>query len=320
MIEYTVDDWWSGEVCLNTCPILYDKDFTPINCSINAFAADDKIEIRKIQKAIWVDSCNNYYADLRLGYVIKSKNTKFIQPFLEKYLFTLQELLNPYSEFFIENNNKVVFELLGIDRIEFEPHYFKDYKMFIENYLINGTSIDCDFIHSPNCSYQLHKKGLKDYIPQVYAYCNSILLMLVEKDYNKYLTTASAINTENKNKLYSKLNNFKNHFDETDKFLLVDYFYKELVDSKLLIEIDFFNYIKHAFELQRPPIQLFRFKSGVKKNDIHNIFYKFYKEIATKTPKQQIRYAELLCNYFVGYNTKNVMKNFKRDYIKPINK
>ncbi len=318
MNSYAVDDWWSGEICLNTCPILIEGDYHPIICSINDFESDDKIAIKKLQKEIWDSHSVKYYTKLKLDYNQKINNTRFKETYLESYLLKLRELLNPHSEYFSDFNNKVIFKIPGIDRIEFELQYFNDYEMFIKNYLINGNPIEYDFIHSPNFTYQFHKHDENFIIPQVYAHCNSIFMIEIEKYYNELKILSNRKNTNDYNINFYDLKSFKNKFDDTDEYLLINYFFYELVTKKYIYEYNLYEYLRNAFELQKSPSQLLKFNNGVKKKEVYTIFYKFYKEIATNPTKQKIRYAELLANYFVGYNTIDIMKNFSRAYIKPI--
>jgi hypothetical protein len=316
MSKYTFSNWWSGDICLDTCPLSFNNDSPPKVCSINDFSDKDIVEIKKTQKEIWDDACLKYFNEIKSEYESKSKNNTFYKTFLEVYFFTLREKLNPYSTYYNEEHNKIVFNIPCIQRIEFDQMYFRDYRLFIENYSIKGNKNEYEFIHSPNCSYQLYSNNIYKILPQVYAHCYSNLFLLVEKDFNELTYHSNDKKGKEKNIDYTNFKNFKNNFNNTNESLLINYFYDELFSNNLIHELHLVEYLKSAFQLQEPPAKLFKFKSGVKKKVVYTIFYRFYRDIAKRPPNQKIRYAELLGNYFSGYDTNDIMKNFSRNYLK----
>ena len=42
------------------------------------------------------------------------------------------------------------------------------------------------------------------------------------------------------------------------------------------------------------------------------VFYEYYKNVASKPHRKQKQYVELLCNYFEGFKTENVRTNFNK--------
>ncbi|MBS4042926.1 MAG: hypothetical protein KGZ59_03840 [Chitinophagaceae bacterium] len=318
-IKNTFKNWMSGKVYLNTCAIKKNKKPLPPIRSISAFSEKDITSIREIQKKIFDESCSKFLEDLKKEFYSSYENSKLKLDFIEKRLRHLKALTQPSGSYFQEVENMVWFNVNNEIIIKFSEQYFKDYKYFINAHLIDGQDNNYDFIHSPESKYQFYSTK-EEPLPQVYASCNWFFIMWITSTYSKEI-----LEIQNKPLVENNIFNhyhgtIKNNFDSVDECSLYNYFHKELVDSHILTEFDFDNYIRHAFELQRPPTQLFKFKKGVKKGDIYNIFYHYYYVIAQKPSKVQTRYAELLSNYFVGYKTTNVMKNFSRAYINPINK
>lgn len=103
---------------------------------------------------------------------------------------------------------------------------------------------------------------------------------------------------------------FKNNFDRTEEKEVFDHFAKNLVEKRYLKQETLNRYLKQAFELKTPPQQKFRFDDIDTKENIVNVFYKYY-DIAGRAYGRQPEYLNLLKDYFTGFekiNTRNFSK------------
>lgn len=110
--------------------------------------------------------------------------------------------------------------------------------------------------------------------------------------------------------------NFENKFDSVPENKVIEYFKTELVNKNYLSEKELHDFIKLAFELkEKPKIRLCL--SNIKiKGDIHNVFYRYYKDIAGCPPSRQNEYVGLLGNYFEGYNVSTLKTNWSKKHIR----
>lgn len=112
----------------------------------------------------------------------------------------------------------------------------------------------------------------------------------------------------------NEISDIENVFDHVDISKVYNYFNKELVKTNYLTEMQLKQYLKAAFEQEKPPKDRFTFKNDPQISIIRNIFYRYYTEIAARGRKKGYRKecASLLGNYFIGYNTKKVFDNFNK--------
>ena len=104
---------------------------------------------------------------------------------------------------------------------------------------------------------------------------------------------------------------FVNEFDNIQESKIIEYFTKNLVDKKYISVEVLNNYLKQAFELKTPPKQKYSFENINTKENIVSIFYKYYKETATKPHGKQQMYLDLLKIYFNGFEKINI-RNFSK--------
>ena len=107
---------------------------------------------------------------------------------------------------------------------------------------------------------------------------------------------------------------FTNNFDNIKPTEIYNHFKAGLVEKGYLTEQELNEYLKAAFELKTKPKTLFKLKHTPTKQKIYTVFYIYYKDVSGKKHEQQTRYAELLGNYFEGYNTEIIKTNWARDY------
>ena len=140
-----------------------------------------------------------------------------------------------------------------------------------------------------------------------------------EKYYNKKITIdalhekskgSNSISHENSTQF-----KFINNFDEVDSSVVYDYFKNSLVKNGFLSNDDLEKYLLVAFQNKELPKKRFVFlKQDI--SGITNIFYIYYKEVVEKRHGKQSNYAELLGNYFEGFQSDKVVNNFARHYYK----
>lgn len=105
---------------------------------------------------------------------------------------------------------------------------------------------------------------------------------------------------------------FRNNFDSIEELKVFNYFTTKLVDSKYLNDEILKQFLKYAFELKNPPNSKFSFENITTKQKIIKVFYDYYKVIALKPHGRQQQYAELLGEYFHGFESKSVKANFNK--------
>ena len=100
------------------------------------------------------------------------------------------------------------------------------------------------------------------------------------------------------------INNFNG--DRVDN--IIDHF-RSL--EKLMNNGEFMQWIKQAFELQKPPERKFQLKKGFKIGKIRGgLFYPYYKKPGNHGEKD--KYVKLLSDYFEGFEFENTKANFNK--------
>lgn len=114
--------------------------------------------------------------------------------------------------------------------------------------------------------------------------------------------------------IQGEVTDIENKFDHVDISTVYDYFNKELVKTNFLNDTQLTQYLKAAFEQEKPPKNKFTFKNDPQKGTIRNVFYRYYTDVAARGRKKNYRKecASLLGEYFNGYNTKTVEANFNK--------
>lgn len=105
--------------------------------------------------------------------------------------------------------------------------------------------------------------------------------------------------------------NFENNFDSVNETRVYNYFNESLVKRGYLSEKGLENYLTLAFDKTKFPKEKLQLeKKHIGK--IRKIFYKYYTEINNESYGNKMRYAELLGNYFNGFDSKKVYDNFDK--------
>ena len=94
-----------------------------------------------------------------------------------------------------------------------------------------------------------------------------------------------------------------------------EYFKKHLVDPNYLSEDKLNEYLILAFQSkpQQIPKKRFVLQNNPKKKKIYSIYYNYYHNIVGAERGKQTGYAELLGEYFAGYNTPTTYTNMNKD-------
>jgi hypothetical protein len=106
--------------------------------------------------------------------------------------------------------------------------------------------------------------------------------------------------------------NFENNFDNVEQNKVYDYFRTELFDKNYLKEETLNEYLQLAFQDNCIPKEKFNFLKINTKQTLTRIFYKYYKDIASKPYGKQPKYIKLLTDYFNGYDYDTVKTNFNK--------
>jgi hypothetical protein len=175
--------------------------------------------------------------------------------------------------------------------------------------LKNNESIDLDIIKREliNASYRV---GFSSLMGNQELNSTAELLDKWIKLEEKFIEAIphSSITNQSEQVLFK----FKNNFDSTIETNVYTHFRTELIDKKYLSEKDFEKYLECAFQEQTPPKNKFTINNRPTDEKIRKIFYKFYKEIAGKPHGEQRKYATLLGEYFIGFDTQKVLDNFSK--------
>jgi hypothetical protein len=110
----------------------------------------------------------------------------------------------------------------------------------------------------------------------------------------------------------TKIFTFKNNFDSVNTEIVHKHFKENLVDKNYLSIEVLEQFLIMAFQEQRQLENKFTFDKHTTNDTIIKIFYDYYSKIARSPYGKQIKYIELLCNYFVGYNAQKIHSNFSR--------
>jgi len=105
---------------------------------------------------------------------------------------------------------------------------------------------------------------------------------------------------------------FENNFDRVKNTAVYDFFKTKLVDKKYLTVDSLHNYLKGAFENQKPPLTKFNFEKKYLIKDIRKIFYDYFTVINTEKYSTQDRYIKLLTDYFEGFDFDKIKNNFNK--------
>lgn len=107
---------------------------------------------------------------------------------------------------------------------------------------------------------------------------------------------------------------FKNNFDHVPPKKVCDYFKRELVDTGYLSLEDLETYLIVAFQDKTVPAERFTitYNKSPTPTKIKKIFYKYYEEIAQDKHGKMKYYCGLLGEYFNGFNTDKISRNFNK--------
>ena len=106
--------------------------------------------------------------------------------------------------------------------------------------------------------------------------------------------------------------NFTNNFDNIEETKVLEYFESKLVVPKFIDKNTLHEFLLIAFDKNELPKKQFSFNKLNTKKQIIKIFYDYYNIIAGKPHGKQIKYVELLGNYFEGFDTKSIKTNFNK--------
>ncbi len=105
--------------------------------------------------------------------------------------------------------------------------------------------------------------------------------------------------------------NFENNFDNVDERRVYNYFNESLVKRGYLSDKGLENFLILAFDKTKLPEEKLQFeKKHIGK--IRKIFYKYYTEMNNDIYGNKMKYAELLGNYFNGFDPSKVYDNFDK--------
>lgn len=135
------------------------------------------------------------------------------------------------------------------------------------------------------------------------------------KDYFNSKTEVLHNKSSKKTKMQCEETNnftFTNNFDHVSEAKVLEYFADELVKTKYITQITLEQFLISAFQEKQKTENRFSFLNIKTKQNIVNVFYRYYKIVAGKPHKKQINYIKLLGEYFEGFETKTIKTNFNK--------
>jgi hypothetical protein len=151
-MKITFEDWEIGNVVIDTT--YYSKSIEqnpPKLISWYEIDNDIKIEIRKTQKDIFNDLCNNELAGIKLEFEKRYKNSDFKLVLIKKELEKLKEVLFDNTETNDTNSNYKWGNICPFDN-EFNFRII-EIREYSNKYYIDGYTKNYDFVYSPKSKY-----------------------------------------------------------------------------------------------------------------------------------------------------------------------
>jgi hypothetical protein len=103
-----------------------------------------------------------------------------------------------------------------------------------------------------------------------------------------------------------------NKFDHVNKDKVLGYFKAELVDKNYLSLETLNKYLIVAFQEKTTIAEKITLEGKFSQGIIRNIFYRYYSEIAQDKHGLKQDYCKLLGEYFVGFDTDKISRNFNK--------
>jgi hypothetical protein len=177
-------------------------------------------------------------------------------------------------------------------------------------YQINRIEVEANLLAAN--AYNNRDYNPQIHTPEYYANCyvdydiNKRLLSLVSN-----LGQPEPIQSEPKQPDNAEFD-FKNNFNIEQPKEIYDHFKSGLVKPDYIKISDLHLFLKLAFEQNKPPTEKIKFTKSQYKRPIQNCFHTFFKESRHHKGKKAILYVNLLCDYFDGYEAKNVKTNWSK--------
>jgi hypothetical protein len=253
-----------------------------------------------------------------MSYLFKEDYARFIYEVLKNNLSSIQ--ISDYFSLMFKNNieDNIGFERELKDVIEYTiDKRDKIQRDAAESVRLSGG---IEFYDGADGKVQFHRIfSQPDETTQEMKYDEYITMSFedsekIREGYKIFLNTIRGKDVENVQsdndwKKYYK--EFKNNFDKVEPSVVFKHFYNGLVKTKCLDTKSLNEYLKLVFE-DADKRQKFKLKDTGKKQKVINVFYKYYKDVSLNIHGKQRRYAELLGEYFEGYNTNDVYTNFSK--------
>jgi len=171
--KYTVDDWDSGKINMDTESLFYNnKTQTPISVSFSYFSEEDQTKIRQTKEQIFRVKVNEVLDVFISDFIQRFENSEYKSYLLKLEIKQVYSVLNgdfPDTEYVKTSHWEAVFDRDDLIKIQ-------DYA---KTYIISGKENKCDFIHSLQSQYAVSKPSKE--IPEVYAQtCSDYYKFLME--------------------------------------------------------------------------------------------------------------------------------------------
>jgi hypothetical protein len=171
--KYSFDDWFSGEVNLDTEPLFYnnkkinnedekssEKDNYPKVVSLNSFSVDDQKRIIDVKTESFMSKVHFHYNLFYKSFLKDFEKSQYKLEFINKTINEIDNILNPKQD--VISDTRYLFW-----NVRFDKDNLIMIKEFADLYFLKGKTLDFLFEHSENSKYNLNKDTITN---EVYAY------------------------------------------------------------------------------------------------------------------------------------------------------
>ena len=161
--KYTFDNWWNGEVTLIYASVFHPKNEVPQRASWDDFSSEDVNKIKEEQERLFIESVNILLKQHSDQFLKRYSKSQLKTEFLER---EITECLNIFENN-INGKQIIHFEHWGIS---LEENYIDEIRQYYHRTILKGIDDGFEFIHSPNCFFQINRTDSRIYANFVWEY------------------------------------------------------------------------------------------------------------------------------------------------------
>jgi len=163
--KHSYDDWWNGEIYIETCSIIYKDGDNPIRAEWVEIVESDISKIKEKQKELFEQARKELLENWKKIFSENYQRSELKDVLLRSQLTDFKQLLNSNIELKPIGNNDKGSLTLSNRTLLFTTYELSTLREYFQDFIRDGKERDYDFIHSPNFLFQ-RKNELT---PQMYA-------------------------------------------------------------------------------------------------------------------------------------------------------